>query len=121
MVMKGLVALGINTIGGTDWFNDIADTLLAQQNVDGSWPMDGQEWSDSTLIRSTAWALLTLEKAVPSPPSPTPVPVGGTIMPSQLAGLLALLPWILVAFGAVGAGAYAIRKRYASSLLARIR
>jgi hypothetical protein len=120
MVMKGLVALGINTIGGINWFNDFADTLLAQQNIDGSWPIDGPGWSDDGGIRSTAWALLTLEKAVPSAPS-TPVAVGGTVMPSPFAGLLALLPWILMAFAAVGAGAYAMRKRYASPLLARIR
>jgi hypothetical protein len=80
MVMKGLVALGINTIGGINWFNDFADTILAQQNGDGSWPIDGAGWSDVGGIRSTAWALLTLEKAVPSPaPAPSPVPVRGPV------------------------------------------
>ena len=120
MLMKGLVALGINTIGGFDWFDDIANVLLAQQNPNGSWPIDGPLWSDNGLIRSTAWALLTLEKAVPC--HPAPAAVGGTVAPpSLMTGVLALLPWILMAFAAVGAGAYAMRRRYASPILARIR
>jgi hypothetical protein len=118
-VMKGLTALGIDRIGGISWFDDIANTLLAQQNAVGSWPMDGPGWSDTGLVRSTAWALLTLEKAAPCV---TTVPVGGTVAPpSLMTGVLALLPWILMAFAAVGAGAYAMRRRYASPLLARIR
>jgi len=114
MVMKGLVALGIDTIGGINWYDEFADAIVAQQLGAGSWP--ASVWSDSGGIRSTTWALLTLEKAVPPAP---PAAVGGTVMPpSSMEGVLAMLPWILLALAAVGAGAYAIRKRYASPLLA---
>jgi hypothetical protein len=118
MVMKGLVALGIDRISGIDWFNDITDAIVAQQLPDGSWPVSYQ--SDTGRIRSTTWALLTLERAAPC--ARAPPAVGGTVAPpSLMTGVLALLPWILMAFAAVGAGAYAMRRRYASPLLARIR
>ena len=40
------------------------------------------------------------------------------VMPNLMAGVLALLPWILMAIAVVGGVAYSMRKRYASSLLA---
>ena len=50
------------------------------------------------------------------------IPVGGTVsLPSPAATLLALAPWLLLAVVAVGLGAYAMRRRYASPILARIR
>ena len=63
--MKGLEMLGIAEIDGIDWQADFADVLVAQQNLDGSWP-----WcifDDGEMILSTEWALLTLQKAVPPP------------------------------------------------------
>ncbi len=67
-MMKGLQALGIELLDldGADpldeWFPVVAQHLIDTQNPDGSWPYD--YWGDETL--STAWALLTLEKAVPT-------------------------------------------------------
>ena len=67
-LMKGFEAQGIEEIevGGSplDWFDEIADHILATQNADGSWPWDC--WGDSIL--TTEWALLTLEKVAPPPP-----------------------------------------------------
>jgi hypothetical protein len=61
-LMKGLEAQGIEEIevGGSprDWFDEIADQILATQNPDGSWPWD--YWGGPLL--ATEWALLTLEK-----------------------------------------------------------
>jgi len=68
-IMKGLEGYGIERIDGIDWFDDIAEVLLEQQNPDGSWPTNCC-WCDSHSIRSTAWALLTLQKAVAKPPVP---------------------------------------------------
>jgi hypothetical protein len=64
--MKGLEALGIDTIGGIGWFNDFANVLVFQQNLDGSWPPC--DWGNSML--ATEWALLTLERAMPLPLPP---------------------------------------------------
>lgn len=67
-MMKGFEAFGIELIDlddddvpETDWFEAVATHLIATQNPDGSWPWD--PWEDTIL--STAWALLTLERAVP--------------------------------------------------------
>jgi hypothetical protein len=70
-LMKGFEAHGIDTIwvGADpffDWFDEIADHILATQNPDGSWPWD--VWGGPLL--TTEWALLTLEK-VTAPPPPT--------------------------------------------------
>jgi len=73
--MKGLEAFGIEEIDGIDWQADFETVLLAQQNLDGSWPNaplfgapDGTPWDwDTDQIISTEWALLTLEKAAPPP------------------------------------------------------
>lgn len=75
-LMKGLEYSGIDLIdtdgdgfSDDDWFNqephaspaqDFTSVLVEQQNADGSWPQC--VYSDSGLILSTTWALLTLEK-----------------------------------------------------------
>jgi len=83
--MKGLEAFGNETYDGIHWQDDFETVLLAQQNLDGSWPnapffgaADGRPYTppggwawDTDQIKSTEWALLTLEKAVPPPPPPT--------------------------------------------------
>jgi len=68
-IMKGLQALGIETIGGFDWYKDICNILIAEQNQDGSWPKSlwDKTNSDPLPILSTEWAILTLEKAAPPP------------------------------------------------------
>ncbi len=67
-LMKGFVAQGIEEIevagSPVDWFDEIADQILATQNPDGSWPWDN--WGGPML--ATEWALLTLEKVAPPPP-----------------------------------------------------
>jgi len=77
-LMKGFEAIGtpMNGVPGVaDWYQDMADEIIAEQNGDGSWPSspayvwyDGgpAHWVDSRL--STAWALLTLERFAPPPP-----------------------------------------------------
>ena len=103
-VMKGLVAQGIETLdvdGPVDWFDEIADHILANQNTDGSWPSD--LWGDSLL--TTEWALLTLEKIAP-PPS---IPVGGDAYPVGKFGLMA--PWIALAMFAGAGGVYLVRRK----------
>jgi len=67
-LMKGFAAQNIEEIevagSPLDWFDEIADHILATQNADGYWP--GDSWGDSIL--TTEWALLTLEKIAPPPP-----------------------------------------------------
>ncbi|MCI0520020.1 MAG: terpene cyclase/mutase family protein [Chloroflexi bacterium] len=77
-MMKGLEGMGIalldldgDGIPEHDWFQEVATELVATQNADGSWPWD--YWGDQVL--STAWALLTLEKAVVQLATPVPVDV----------------------------------------------
>ncbi len=81
-VMKGLTALGIDTIspvdwseswwpvyGGegidtissVDWFQDFTDTLLSEQTSQGWWPVSC--FDEGERLLSTEWALLTLQKA----------------------------------------------------------
>ena len=67
-MMKGFEALNIDLLDldgdgvpETDWFDAVSTELVMTQNPDGSWPWDC--WGDQVL--STAWALLTLERAVP--------------------------------------------------------
>jgi hypothetical protein len=81
-MMKGFEALGIDMIdldgdgeAEHDWFVDVATHLLDTQNAHGSWPWDC--WGEELL--STAWALLTLERAVP----PLEIPVALDIKPQS--------------------------------------
>lgn len=105
-VMKGLVAQGVETIdvgGPVDWFDEIADHILATQNPDGSWP--GDYWGVDELL-ATEWALLALEKIAPPPSSET---VGGEAYPIGKFGLMA--PWIALAMFVGAGGAYLVRRK----------
>jgi hypothetical protein len=46
-----------------DWYNEFASVLVAQQEINGSWP--NCYYSSYDKILSTTWALLVLEKVVP--------------------------------------------------------
>jgi hypothetical protein len=55
---------------------DLADAIVSTQNLDGSWNATNAYWwpedNPGTLVNkvlSTVWALLTLEKAAPPPPT----------------------------------------------------
>ncbi|NIM99337.1 MAG: hypothetical protein GTO24_15060 [candidate division Zixibacteria bacterium] len=70
-IMEGFESLGIDRIDidgdgvpEHDWFNEVSTNLVDTQKGDGSWP--NGPWDDyGPPILSTAWALLTLQKAVP--------------------------------------------------------
>jgi hypothetical protein len=70
-MMEGFESLGINRIdldgdgvAEHDWFDEVSTNLVDTQNEDGSWP--NGPWDDyGPPILSTAWALLTLQRAVP--------------------------------------------------------
>ncbi len=64
-LMKGLDAYGIEKIsGGTiDWFDEVSTYIVDHQNPDGSW-IDPVYHDGYSYVMNTAWALLTLEKAV---------------------------------------------------------
>ncbi len=70
-MMEGFESLGIDRIDldddgvpEHDWFDEVSTNLVDTQNGDGSWP--NGPWDDyGPPILSTAWALLTLQKAVP--------------------------------------------------------
>jgi uncharacterized repeat protein (TIGR01451 family) len=77
-LMKGLQYSGIDlldlngdAIPEHDWYKEFADVLVAQQNVDGSWPDSAAYysggWGYSYVGQriSTAWALQILEKITP--------------------------------------------------------
>lgn len=79
-MMEGLQSLGIEFLdldrGGVAddaWFPIVAEQLIATQNADGSWPV---HWGDAIL--STAWALLTLERGVPTFEIEVPVEIHPT-------------------------------------------
>ena len=72
MTMKGFEGLGINTItvGGSDidWFDNVSDVIVANQHENGYWEYlntDITEGEQSPVLR-TVWALLTLERVVPT-------------------------------------------------------
>lgn len=80
-MMKGLESLGIEFLdldddgtAETEWFPIVAQELIDTQNPDGSWPWS--MWGDPIL--STAWSLLTLEKAVPEFDVEVPVDIHPT-------------------------------------------
>jgi hypothetical protein len=85
--MKGLEAMGIDLLDldgddvpEHDWFAEVAQHLIDTQNPDGSWPWDC--WGDEVL--STTWALLTLEKAVPTFEIPVAFDIHPTSCPNPL-------------------------------------
>jgi hypothetical protein len=67
-MMKGLEALGIDELdlgsGPEPWFPIVAQHLIDTQNPNGSWPRDPWDYQGPFAL-TAAWALLTLEKAVP--------------------------------------------------------
>lgn len=73
-MMKGLEALGINNIGGIDWYQEIANELVPEQNAAGYWPV-GSYGGD--IVIETCWALLAMQRAVP-PPNLALTPVTAT-------------------------------------------
>jgi len=123
--MKGLEYMEIGELDtgdgvDEDWFNqeptdapsqDFASVIVAQQGTGtapaaGAWPIT--MWDDPDGIMSTAWAMLTLQKAAPEP-TPTP-PVGGVWAPVNVLELMA--PWIAVALIALAAVAAAGTRRF---------
>jgi len=77
-LMKGFEAMGV-PLGGVpgvaDWYQDMADAILGEQNVDGSWPAGNPAyiWPGGEIGHrvsaelGTVWALLTLERSAPPP------------------------------------------------------
>lgn len=99
-MMKGLESLGIELLdtgtGPVEWFPEVAQHLVDTQNADGSWPWDC--WGDPVL--STAWALLTLEKAVPVFEIPVPVDIKPTSCRNPLnTNEKGVLPVAILGFG----------------------
>ena len=71
-MMKGFESFGIETIdygmGDTNWFQEVVSVILANQNPDGSWAHINTsigEGMQSANLRA-AWAMLTLERVVPT-------------------------------------------------------
>jgi hypothetical protein len=90
-VVKGLDAYGIQTLaGGIDWFDEMADVVIAQQLADGSWPSPA--WG--TTVLGTEWCMLFLQRVTPFEPQP----VGGFIMSVDSLSLLAPYIFALIAF-----------------------
>jgi len=111
--MRGLELLGIAEINGIDWYDDFSDVIVAQQipGPPGQVYWSGCKWGSPVLC--TAWALLTLEKAVPKPPPP-PVAVGGEAFPINKLGVL--VPWIgLVILLIGGITWFTLRRRRAGT------
>jgi hypothetical protein len=86
-MMKGFESLGIGLIDldedgvpEHDWFQEVALHLMGAQHEDGWWPNDC--WSGQ--IMSTAWALLTLERAVPEFLIEVPVDIKPQSCPNPL-------------------------------------
>jgi hypothetical protein len=101
-LMKGFEAQGINTItvGGNpvDWYSDMSDWMVANQNADGSWA--GEYWASSPVL-STSWALLVLEKTTANPPpefgvvksaSESSVASGGSVTYTYLVSNTGIVP-----------------------------
>lgn len=74
-LMKGFETMGIalNGVPGVaDWYQDMANEIIAEQNANGSWPSSpayvrssGSPGHMVSAELSTAWALLTLERFSP--------------------------------------------------------
>ena len=107
--MKGLLKLGIDMVGPYDWYEEFSDVIVANQNPDGSWIQGGYPTGYPYL--PTMWAMLTLLKAVPEPPTPPALAVGGTAEPANR--LLLLLPWIVLGAAIMAGAAIFVRRRQA--------
>jgi len=72
-MMKGFQAQGIENLdtgaGPESWYREMADVIVGGQNADGSFTA-GSDYGEP--IKSTAWALLALERAAPPALSLTP-------------------------------------------------
>jgi hypothetical protein len=101
-LMKGFEAQGITsiTVGGNpvDWYGDMADWMVTNQNADGSWA--GEYWAASPVL-STSWALLVLEKTTAIPPpefgvvksaSESSVASGGSVTYTYLVSNTGIVP-----------------------------
>jgi hypothetical protein len=53
-------------VSPTNWYAKVVDLLLTQQNVDGTWPVDGRD--DGTAIVSLAFSVLAVGLAATPPP-----------------------------------------------------
>ncbi len=100
-IMKGLEFMGIDNFNGIDWFEDISDAIVAQQDQTagptyGSWQSSSGR-GEPVII--TEWALLTLERVAPPPPTtevgldvkpgscPNPINTGSNgVLPVAIAG-----------------------------------
>ena len=71
-LMKGLVFIGIDEFNGTNWFDDFATAIVAQQYLPDPPDANHGAWLTSSgrgePVIITEWALLTLEKIAPPPP-----------------------------------------------------
>jgi hypothetical protein len=101
-VVKGLDAFGVETLGTIDWFDEMADVVIAQQLADGSWPLDGYGWGNPVL--STELCLLFLQRVSAFEP-----PVGGTILGVDVVTLL--VPYIAMLISVVAAAIVIVKKR----------
>lgn len=73
-MMKGLEVYNIDLLDldgvgdPDDWFDEVAAVLIAEQELDGSWPDSyWGTYAGGDRILSTTWALLTLQKVSPPP------------------------------------------------------
>lgn len=56
--------VGLNTIGGRDWYDEGGAILLKQQNEDGSWQSPNWNWKrEDGLVWDTCFAILFLARA----------------------------------------------------------
>lgn len=60
-----LIDLDGDNVAEHDWFQEFAQALINSQTTAGYWT--GGAWGDNVL--NTVWALLTLERVIPSPPA----------------------------------------------------
>lgn len=87
-IMKGFEAIGLVTLNGKNWFDNISTVIVNDQLPDGNWTkcpnyvwQGGWGASIATDDLCTAWALLTLEKVTPiKPPTGGNVTGGGSIV-----------------------------------------
>jgi hypothetical protein len=80
-LMKGFEAIGVpndGVPGVADWYQDMADAILAEQDIAGYWPSNpAYIWPEGDLgymaepELATVWALLTLERFAPQLIPPT--------------------------------------------------
>lgn len=85
-MMKGLQALGIEeiTVDGNPihWFDEVSSYIVANQTPAGNWLHTTGEGTSTTL--DTVWALLTLEKVVPTFTTEVAVDVHPTSCPNPI-------------------------------------